>query len=60
MSESLKMALLADPRFLNACADAGVNPTAVDWQKILALLAQILPIILAFFQKTPEPTPPTA
>lgn len=38
---------------------AAVAPTAIDFQQLIALVMQLLPIIIALFQpKSPVPTPP--
>jgi hypothetical protein len=39
---------------------ATANLTAVDWQKLWALLAQLLPIIIGWLTPTPNPTPTPA
>jgi hypothetical protein len=36
---------------------AGDAPGSIDWKKILDLFMQVLPLILALFQKPAQPAP---
>lgn len=36
-----------------------VAPTAIDFQQLIALVMQLLPIIIALFQPKPKPPVPT-